>query len=92
RIASTSPVHELTVIRFSQRKQAFDQIFARLEEPMVKAYWQQRRGDEASGPSQEFFSGEIASLMDVASPVDEVQIKRSFANGRMKEEIVAKMK
>lgn len=92
RIASTSPVHELTVIRFSQRKQAFDQIFARLEEPMVKAYWQQRRGDEASGPSQEFFSGEIASLMDVASPVDEVQIKRSFANGRMKGEIVAKMK
>jgi hypothetical protein len=92
RIASTSPVHELTVIRFSQRKQAFDQIFARLEEPMVKAYWQQRRGDDASGPSQEFFSGEIASLMDVASPVDEVQIKRSFANGRMKEEIVAKMK
>lgn len=92
RIASTSPVHELTVIRFSQRKQAFDQIFARLEEPLVKAYWQQRRGDEASGPSQEFFSGEIASLMDVASPVDEVQIKRSFANGRMKEEIVAKMK
>ncbi|MFN0107233.1 MAG: hypothetical protein ACKVZH_00140 [Blastocatellia bacterium] len=92
RAASTSPVHELTVIRFSQRKSAFDQIFTRLEEPMVKAYWQQRIGEDAVGPSQEFFSGEVASLLDVAAPVDEVRIQRSFANGRMKEEIIAKMK
>ncbi|MEK7831450.1 MAG: hypothetical protein AAB401_10220, partial [Acidobacteriota bacterium] len=92
RIAPTSPVHELTVIRLSRRKQAFDKIFARLEEPMVKAYWQQRRGEEASGASQEFFSGEIASLLDVASPVDEVRIQRTYASGRMREEIVAKLK
>ncbi len=89
---STSPVHELTVIRLCERKQAFDQIFARLEEPMVKAYWQQRRGEEASGPSQEFFSGEVASLLDVASPVSDVRIQRSYGNGRMREEVIARLK
>ena len=92
RFTSASPIHELTVIRLSQRKQAFDQIFARLEEPMVNAYWQQRRGEEANGPSQEFFSGEIASLLDVASPVHDVRIQRSYGNGRMKEEVTAKLK
>ncbi len=92
RFTSASPIHELTVIRLSQRKQAFDQIFARLEEPMVKAYWQQRGGEEASGPSQEFFSGEVASLLDVASPVRDVRIQRSYGNGRMREEVTAKLK
>lgn len=92
RFTSASPIHELTVIRLSERKQAFDQIFARLEEPMVKAYWQQRRGEEASGPSQEFFSGEVASLLDVASPVRDVRIQRSYENGRMREEVIAKLK
>ena len=88
-----SPVHELTVIRFDQRKAAFDQIFARLEEPLVKAYWQQRRGDSESvtGPSQEFFSGEIASLLDVASPVSEMRIQRSYAAGRLREEVAVIM-
>jgi hypothetical protein len=90
----SSPVHELTVIRFSERKAAFDQIFARLEEPLVKAYWQQRRGDSesASGPSQEFFSGEIASLLDVASPVEEVRIQRSYGAGRLREEVTMMLK
>jgi len=89
RIASpTSPVHEFTVIRLSERQAAFDQIFARLEEPLVKAYWQQRRGTENdSGPSQEFFSGEIASLLDVASPVEEVRIQRSYVADRLREEV-----
>lgn len=85
-VISTSPVHELTVIRLSQRKAAFDQIFARLEEPMVKAYWRQRNGEDANGPSQEFFSGEIASLLDVAASVAEVRIQRMYSAGRLREE------
>ncbi|HQR34423.1 MAG TPA: hypothetical protein PLK30_16910 [Blastocatellia bacterium] len=92
RLAPTSPIHEMTVIRLSKRKQAFDQIFARLEEPIVKAYWQKRHGEESDGPSQEFFSGEVASLLDVASPVTEVRIQRGYANGRMKEEVIARLK
>lgn len=90
-LSSTSTVHELTVIRLSEREQAFDQIFSRLEEPMVKAYWQQRGGEDANGPSQEFFSGEVASLLDAASPVREIRIQRSYASGRMKETVTAKM-
>jgi hypothetical protein len=88
----SSPVHELTVIRLRERKQAFDQIFAQLEAPLVKAYWQQRRGESSSGPSLEFFSGEIASLLDVASPVDEVRIQRSYLPGRLREEVTMILK
>ncbi|MBS1786451.1 MAG: hypothetical protein JST85_01940 [Acidobacteria bacterium] len=91
RFSANSPVYEATIIQLNERKQAFDQVFARLEEPMVKAYWRQRGGEEASGPSQEFFSGEISSLLDVASPVREIRIHRSYTSGRMKEEVTAKM-
>jgi len=84
---SSSPLSELTIIRFSERKAAFDHIFESLEKPLITAYWQQRRGEDANGPSQEFFSGEIASLLDVASPVGEVRIQRSYTNGRLREEV-----
>lgn len=93
RTASPSPpVHELTVIRFSQRQQAFDQIFAQLEAPLVNAYWQQRQGEGSGGPSLEFFSGEIASLLDVASPVDEIRIQRSYAAARLREDVTVILK
>jgi hypothetical protein len=94
---SQSPVHELTVIRLSKRETAFDQIFAKLDEPRVKAYWQERRGKEVkqpgpNEPSMEFFSGEIASLLDVAAPVEQVRIQRSYANGRLREEVAMILK
>jgi hypothetical protein len=84
---ASSPVSELTVIRLNQRKVAYDQIFARLEAPLVKAYWRQRTGEESSGPSHEFFTGEISSLLDVAAPVDEVRIQRNYSAGRLREEV-----
>jgi hypothetical protein len=97
---NSPPVHELTVIRFSERKTAFDPIFARLDEPRIKAYWKERRGEEIkqlgqlgpNEPSMEFFSGEIASLLDVAAPVDEIHIRRSYASGRLREEVTAILK
>ena len=84
-----TPAHELTVIRLNQRAEAFDRVFAKLDEPRVKAYWKERKGDKAepTDPSQEFFSGNIASLLDVASPVEEVRIQRSYASGRLREEV-----
>jgi hypothetical protein len=96
-IRSQSPVHELTVIRLSKRETAFDQIFAKLDEPRVKAYWEERRGKEnkqpgPNEPSMEFFSGEIASLLDVAAPVEQVRIQRSYANGRLREEVAMILK
>lgn len=79
--------HDLTVIRFDQRAEAFDQIFARLEAPQVKAYWQQRSGDEISKLSLEFFSGELASLLDVIAPLNEVRVQRVYSGGRLREEV-----
>ncbi len=93
-IVSASPVHELTVIRLNQRAEAFDRIFAKLDEPRVKAYWKERKGEQASpgDPSREFFSGEIASLLDTATPVGELRIRRNYANGRLREELALLMK
>ncbi len=87
RSAISTPIHELTVIRLRERRPAFDQIFAQLEAPLAKAYWQQRQGEGHSGPSLEFFSGEIGSLLDVAVPVEEIHIERSYAAGRLREEV-----
>jgi hypothetical protein len=90
-LQASSPAHEVTVVRLSRRKEAFDHIFAKLDEPRIKSYWKTRRGDRVeitpSEPSQEFFSGNIASLLDAASPVEEIRIERSFAAGRMREEM-----
>lgn len=96
-IQSQSPLHELTVIRFSARPAAFDQIFAKLDEPRIKAYWKERRGQEIkqlgpNEPSMEFFSGEIASLLDVAAPVEQVRIQRRYADGRLHEEVAIILK
>src|SRR5262245_57863512 len=93
-IQTQSTVHELTVIRLGERKAAFDQIFAKLDEPRINAYWKERRGKEIKNlgpnePSMEFFSGEIASLLDVAAPVEQIRIQRSYAGGRLREEVEA---
>ncbi|MGH9835798.1 MAG: hypothetical protein ACRD9Y_22495 [Blastocatellia bacterium] len=96
-IQTSSPVHELTVIRLGERQTAFDQIFLKLDEPRIKAYWKERRGEEVkqlgpNEPSQEFFSGEMASLLDVAAPVEEIRIQRSYSAGRLREEVALILK
>ena len=96
-IQTQSSVHELTVIRLIERRAAFDQIFAKLDEPRIKAYWKERRGGEVkqlgpNEPSMEFFSGEIAGLLDVAAPVQQIRIQRSYAGGRLREEVTAMLK
>src|SRR5262245_18771600 len=96
-IQTQSPIHDLTVIRLGGRKSAFDQIFAKLDEPRIMAYWKERRGQEIkqlgpNEPSMEFFSGEIASLLDVAAPVEQIRIQRSYAGGRLREEVAAILK
>lgn len=82
-------LHDLTVIRLGRREQAFDSLMRRLDAPRVRAYWSERKKDqgEPDGPSQEFFSGNVASLLDVASPVTEIRIRRSFQKDRLREEV-----
>ena len=86
---SAAALHDLTVIRLGQREQAFDSLMGKLDAPRVKAYWRERKKEpnEADGPSQEFFSGNVASLLDAASPVTEIRIKRSFEKNRLHEEV-----
>jgi hypothetical protein len=96
-IQSQSPLHELTVIRVDARAEAFDQIFAKLDEPRIKAYWKERRGEEIkqlgpNEPSMEFFSGEVSSLLDVAAPVEQIRIQRGYAGGRLHEEVALILK
>ena len=86
---STAALHDLTVIRLGQREQAFDSLMRRLDAQRVRDYWREHKKDEseADGPSQEFFSGNVASLLDVASPVAEIRIERSFEKNRLREKV-----
>jgi hypothetical protein len=87
---SPLPFHDLTVIRFERREQVFDSLMRKLDAPRVKAYREERRKKEQSdsdGSSQEFFSGNIASLLDVASPVREIRIRRNVLPSRLREEV-----
>jgi hypothetical protein len=86
---SVGALDELTVIRFDQRKQAFDGILGRLDAEEVKRR-QQTGGPSASptpSPSPQFFSGEIGSLLDVAANVGRIEIRRSSSANRLHEEI-----
>jgi hypothetical protein len=40
----------------------------------------------------EFFSGELAGLLDVAATVEQVRIQRGYAGGRLHEEVVMILK
>lgn len=87
---SSAPFHDLTVIRFDRREQVFDSLMRKLDAPRVKAYWEERRNKEpgdSDGSSQEFFSGNVASLLDVASPVREIRIRRNLLPSRLREEV-----
>jgi hypothetical protein len=87
---SSPTVHDLTIIRFNRRAQAFDSLMRKLDAPRVKAYWAKRQKEEQGNedaPSQEFFSGNISSLLDVASSVQEIRIKRNLQPARLREEV-----
>jgi hypothetical protein len=90
-VAGAAALDELIVVRLTARRQAFDQVFARLDAERVKAYWTEHRGasDESQppGPSQEFFSGTVASLLDVAAHVRTVEIRRVHHADRLQEEV-----
>jgi len=87
--AQTSSLDDLTIIRLDQRKPAFDEIVNRLERE-VKSNRQaapDQNDKGSSGTSEEFFSGNIGSLLDVASNVTRIEIKRSSSSNRLHEEI-----
>ncbi|MEW6736676.1 MAG: hypothetical protein AB1489_35635 [Acidobacteriota bacterium] len=90
--AFSRSLDDLTVIRLDHRQEAFDQIVGKLDAERVKAYWRERNAKGTVGPSAEFFTGNIASLLDVASNVQQIEISRSSRPGRLYEEIEIKLK
>ena len=86
---SGSSLDNLTIIRLDQRKQAFDDIMGKLDAESIKARQQIRnKSDEGSDESSaEFFSGSLSSLLDVASAVGRIEIKRSSSSNHLHEEI-----
>lgn len=94
-IDSKAALDKLTVIRLDQREQAFDQIFEKLDAPHIRDYWKARRRNHQDGlgdPPQEFFSGNIASLLSVASRVSEIEIRSVSSSGRLREDIEIRLR
>ena len=70
-------IDDLTIVRLDQRKSAFDDIMKSLDAD----------GRKETEISETFFSGNIGSLLDVASDVRRIEVtRRASANG-MHEEI-----
>jgi len=70
----------LTVIHFARREEVFDEIFTML------AASERTSGNDAA--QKDFFTGNIASLLDVASDLEKIEIKRNSAPNLLFEETV----
>ena len=71
--------NDLTIVRFDQHKSAFDDIMNTLDKDGLQS--------EAGSISDTFFSGEIGSLLDVASELNRIEITRRPSSGGLHEEI-----
>lgn len=83
----SADIDELTIIRFDRRKESFDDIVNVLDADAIK---QQQANNADTNPingSQEFFSGNISSLLDVASDVSRIEIRRKSVGNNLHEEI-----
>lgn len=87
-LSAAADIDELTIIRFDRRKESLDDIVNVLDADAIK-HWQQagKADDNAIKGSQEFFSGNISSLLTVASDVKQVEIKRRAVGNNLHEEI-----
>jgi hypothetical protein len=87
---TTHAPDDLTLIRFDRREQAFDRVFERLDARQVIAHAEGRgrsAGQSGERTSEEFFSGNVTSLLDVASAVSRVEIRRRSSPGRLYVEV-----
>lgn len=84
----SADVDELTIIRFDRRKESFDDVVSVLDADAIKRREQASSADPNSPKgSQEFFSGNISSLLNVASDVSRIEIKRKSTGNNLHEEI-----
>jgi hypothetical protein len=78
---SADPTNDLTIVRFDQRKSAFDDIMKTLDTDGTQPQ------ADSTQISEAFFSGNISSLLDVASDLNRVEITRRNSSNGMHEEI-----
>ena len=81
---------DVTLIRLDRKGQAFDRVFGKLDAQRISDYWEGRKGGAAESQpsaSEEFFSGNVASLLEVASSVSRVEIRRRSAADRLHVEV-----
>ena len=74
-------IDDLTIVRFDQRKSAFDDIMKRLDDNGPLGQTDPKQISEA------FFSGNIGSLLDVASDLSQIEITRRMSSNSLHEEI-----
>jgi hypothetical protein len=87
-VSVTGGVDELTIIRFDRRKESFDDVVDVLDADAIKRREQAGNADQNSPKgSQEFFSGNISSLLNVASDVSRIEIRRKSVGNNLHEEI-----
>lgn len=67
------PLYELTVLNLDQRENAYDQIFAR--------FVKEKKTDN-------FFMGNITSLLDSASAIKRIEVKRSYWQNFLSEVVI----
>jgi hypothetical protein len=92
-VAVTAGVDELTIIRLDRRKESFDDVVNVLDADAIKRREQAGNADQNSPKgSQEFFSGNISSLLNVASDLSRIEIKRKSVGNNLHEEIELVMK
>lgn len=91
-VSATGDVDELTIIRFARRRESFDDVVNVLDADAIKRQQASKTGDNSIEGSQEFFSGNISSLLNVASDVSRIEIKRRSVGNNLHEEIELVMK
>ncbi|MFY9223183.1 MAG: hypothetical protein WAQ98_10955 [Blastocatellia bacterium] len=86
---ASKPITNLTVIDFTQRQQVFDNIFNKIQEDAVDDYQETHATSGAS--TEDFFTGNIASLLDSVSPVEKIIITKDSSSGQFHELIRIKL-
>ena len=85
----TAGIDEVTIIRFDRRQESFDDVVNVLDADAIK---QRQQAEKNVAGSQEFFSGNISSLLNVASDVSRIEIRRKSEGTNLHEEIELVMK
>lgn len=85
---SSNTLRNFTVVNFSSREQSFDNIFNKIQSDSINSYGQTHANSEV----QDFFIGNIASLLDTVSPIETITITRDASPSYLHELISIKIK